>query len=207
MLNKLRYPSLLLVVITFFVLQQTQGQVTFKPGLRGGFSFSTISEMHASYKTDFYVGGFGEINLTKRYALQPEISYIRQGSDNVARNYYESNVERVEYRDLQLGYLSFAVINKFTFGPGIQIQFGPALDVLVNNNLAKRETYNDLAFITGIAYRLPSGLTFEARFKKGALDILDSDYYYNERNDHYLFGNYNTNVNFQLGLSYSFGGK
>lgn len=203
----MKHTNLLLVIITFFVLQQIQAQVSFKPGLRGGFSFSTISEMHAGYKTDFYIGGFGEINIKKHYALQPEISYIRQGSNNVARNYSESNIEKVEYRDLQLGYLSFTIINKFTFGPGIQIQFGPALDVLVNNNLAKRKTYNDLAFITGIAYRLPSGLTIEGRFKKGALDVLDSDYYHNDQNDDYLFGDYNTNVNFQLGVSYAFGGK
>ncbi|WP_163398598.1 outer membrane beta-barrel protein [Flavobacterium fluviatile] len=201
------FKNIAVIVVSFFGLQQTQAQVSFKPGLRGGFTFSTISEMHANYKTDFYIGGFGVINIKKHYALQPEINYIRQGSDNVARNYYESNTERVEHRDLQLGYLSFSIINKFTFGPGIQIQFGPALDVLVNDNLAKRESYNDLAFITGIAYRMPSGLTIEGRFKKGALDVLDSDYYYNERNDHYLFGSYNTNINFQLGISYSFGGK
>ncbi|WP_410501097.1 outer membrane beta-barrel protein [Flavobacterium pectinovorum] len=193
----------------FFMLHQVQAQVSFKPGLRGGFNFSTISEMHASYKTDFYVGGFGEINIKKHYALQPEITYTRQGSNNVRRNYSDPNTgtERMEIRDLHLDYLSFALINKFTFGPGIQIQFGPALDVLVGDNLVKRKEYNDLAFITGIAYKLPSGLTIEARLKKGLFDILDSDYYYNDRNDHYLFGDYNTNVNFQVGLSYSFGEK
>jgi hypothetical protein len=199
--------KIIIAILAFFALQ-TQAQVTFKPGLRGGFTFSTISEMHATYKTDFYVGGFGEINIKKHYALQPEITYSRQGSDNVRRNYLDAeNIERVERRDLRLDYLSFALINKFTFGPGIQIQFGPALDVLVYDNLARRKTYNDLAFITGIAYKLSPNLTIEGRIKKGVLDILDSDYYHNNRNDYYLFGDYNTNVSFQLGLSYSFAEK
>lgn len=198
-----------IAIVAFFALQQTQAQITFKPGLRGGFTFSTISETHADYKTDFYIGGFGEINIKKHYALQPEITYSRQGSNNVTRNYTDDNtgVERTERRDLQLHYLSFALINKFTFGPGIQIQFGPALDVLADDNLARRKTNNDLAFITGVAYKLSSDLTIEARVKKGVLDVLDSNYYHNDRNDYYFFGDYNTNVNFQLGISYSFGEK
>ncbi|RXM48524.1 outer membrane beta-barrel protein [Flavobacterium sp. YO12] len=190
----------------FFAVVNIQAQATFKPGLRAGLSLSTISEMHADYRPDFYIGGFGEINLTKRYALQPEINYIRQGSNNVARNFIDPNTqtERIVYQDLQMSYLSIAMINKFTFGQGFQIQFGPALDVLLNDNLAFRKTYNDLSFVTGLAYKMPSGLAFEFRFKKGLLDVLDSDYYYNNSNSHYLFGDYNTNVNFQIGVSYSF---
>ena len=201
--------KLAIVLISFFTIASIQAQVNFKPGLRAGLSLSTISEMHADYKPDFYFGGFGEINLTKRYALQPEINYTRQGSNNVARNFTDPDTqsERVEYQDLQLDYFSVSLINKFTFGHGFQIQFGPALDVLLNDNLALRKTSNDLSFIAGLGYRMPSGLAFEFRFKKGFLDVLDSDYYSNNSNDYYLFGNYNTNVNFQIGVSYSFDTK
>lgn len=204
MMNLKKIVSLLLVC---FALVQTQAQVNFKTGFRAGLNLSTISEMHADYRADFYSGAFTEINLTKRYALQPEITYSRQGSDNVARNYFDevTKTNTIERRDLKLDYLSLSLINKFTFGPGIQIQFGPSLDILLYDNLAVRKTRNDLAFITGVAYRLPSGLTFEARFKKGFLDILDSDYYTNNSNNYYWFGEYNTNVNFQLGVSYAFG--
>ncbi|RXM43317.1 outer membrane beta-barrel protein [Flavobacterium sp. YO64] len=197
------------VLLLFFAVINIQAQASFKPGLRAGLSLSTISEMHADYRPDFYIGGFGEINLTKRYSLQPEINYIRQGSNNVARNFIDPNTqtEKIVYQDLQMSYLSIAVINKFTFGQGFQIQFGPALDVLLNDNLAFRKTYNDLSFVTGLAYKMPSGLAFEFRFKKGLLDVLDSDYYYNNSNSHYLFGDYNTNVNFQIGVSYSFNVK
>jgi Outer membrane protein beta-barrel domain len=198
--------KLAIAVFIFFAFAKVQAQVSFKPGLRGGLSLSTISEMHADYRPDFYIGGFGEINLTKRYALQPEINYNRQGSNNVARNYTDpiTGTENVAHQDLKLDYISFSIINKFTFGPGFQIQFGPALDVLVHDNLALRKEYNDLAFVTGIGYRMPSGLAFEFRFKKGFFDVLDSDYYHNNTNSHYFFGDYNTNINFQIGISYSF---
>jgi hypothetical protein len=197
------------LVFIFFAITTIQAQVNFKPGLRTGLSLSTISEMHSDYRPDFYFGGFGEINLTKRYALQPEINYVKQGANNVARNYTDSgnNTERVEYLDLKLDYLSLSIINKFTFGQSFQVLFGPSLDVRINDNLVLRKNYNDLAFNLGVGYRMPGGFAFEARFKKGFLDILDSDYYTNDSNNHYLFGNYNTNINFQIGLSYSFDGK
>lgn len=198
--------KLAIAVLIFFAFAKTQAQVNFKPGLRAGLSLSTISEMHAAYRPDFYIGGLGEINITKRYTLQPEINYNRQGSNNVSRNYTDpdTGTEKVISQDLKLDYLSLSIMNKFTFGPGFQIQFGPALDILLNDNLAFRKEQNDLAFVTGIAYRMPSGLTFEFRFKKGLLDVLDSDYYHNNSNNHYLFGDYNTNINFQMGISYSF---
>jgi len=197
------------LVFIFFAITTIQAQVNFKPGLRTGLSLSTISEMHSDYRPDFYFGGFGEINLTKRYALQPEINYVKQGANNVARNYTDSgnNTERVEYLDLKLDYLSLSIINKFTFGQSFQVLFGPSLDVRINDNLVLRKNYNDLTFNLGVGYRMPGGFAFEARFKKGFLDILDSDYYTNDSNNHYLFGNYNTNINFQIGFSYSFDGK
>ncbi|QGK76172.1 outer membrane beta-barrel protein [Flavobacterium sp. SLB02] len=197
--------KLAIALFVFFALAKVQAQVTFQPGVRGGLSLSTISEMHANYRPDFYVGGFGEINFTKRYALQPEINYIRQGSNNVARNFIDQDTqtERTVYQDLQMSYLSVGLLNKLKFAQ-FQVQFGPALDVLLSDNLAFRKTYNDLSFVTGVAYKMPSGLAFEFRFKKGLLDVLDSDYYHNNSNSHYLFGDYNTNVNFQIGISYSF---
>ncbi len=196
-----------LLIAVFFAVFNIQAQMSVKPGLRGGFSFSTISEMHADYKTDFYAGGFAEIKITKLYALQPEINYSRQGSNNVSRKYYDQNTQtdRVEYLDLEINYLSLSVMNKFTLPQGIQFQAGPTLDILMNDNLAVRKAQNDLGLVLGVAYALPSGLTFEARFKKGLLDVLSSDYYQNDSNNYYLFGDYNTNINFQLGVSYSFG--
>jgi len=198
-----------LIVFTFFAIADTQAQANFKPGLRAGLSLSTISEMHANYRPDFYVGGFGEINISKRYALQPEINYTRQGSNNVRRNYYDPNTEteKIEYRDLQMDYLSFSLINKFTIKEVFQIEVGPSLDVLVNDNLAVRKSYNDVALVTGVAYRTTSGLVIEIRFKKGLYDILESSYYQNNSSENSIFGNYNTNMNLQIGISYSFNGK
>ncbi|BFM43026.1 outer membrane beta-barrel protein [Flavobacterium sp. CFS9] len=199
--------NLVIIVLTLFALTNLQAQVTFKPGLRAGASFSTFSNTRSDYKTDFYIGGFGEIKLTKIYTLQPEITYSQQGAKNVKTFISTNNGnDVVSSKDLEIDYLSIAAVNKFTLKNGFQFQAGPTLDFRLQDNLLYEKSDIDLAFIMGIGYRLPSGLTFEARFKKGIVDVLDSDYYgSNGNNSDYWFGDYNTNVSFQLGISYPFG--
>ena len=99
------------------------------------------------------------------------------------------------------------MINKFTFNGGFQVQVGPTVDFRVRDNLVYENSDMDLAFVAGIGYKIPAtGLTIEARIKKGLIDVIDSDYYGSSNNDNdYLFGDYNTNVSFQLGVSYAFG--
>jgi len=197
-----------LTVIVFFLFASIMSaQVTFKPGLRAGASFSNFSNTRSDYKTDFYVGGFGEIKLTKFYTLQPEITYSQQGADNVKTIIrYNNGQDVIESRNLEIDYLSLAMINKFTFNGGFQLQVGPTLDFRLQDNLLYQKSDVDLAFIMGIAYKLKSGLTFEARFKKGLVDVLDSDIYESSRdNDEFWLADYNTNISFQLGISYPFG--
>lgn len=197
-----------LTVIAFFLFASIMSaQVTFKPGLRAGASFSNFSNIRSDYKTDFYVGGFGEIKLTKFYTLQPEITYSQQGADNVKTIIrYNNGQDVIESRNLEIDYLSLAMINKFTFNGGFQLQVGPTLDFRLQDNLLYQKSDVDLAFIMGIAYKLKSGLTFEARFKKGLVDVLDSDIYESNRNnDEFWLADYNTNISFQLGISYPFG--
>lgn len=197
-----------LTVIAFFLFASIMSaQVTFKPGLRAGASFSNFSNTRSDYKTDFYIGGFGEIKLTKFYTLQPEITYSQQGADNVKTFIrYNNGPDVIESRNLEIDYLSLAMINKFTFNGGFQLQVGPTLDFRLQDNLLYQKSDVDLAFIMGIAYKLKSGLTFEARFKKGLVDVLDSDIYESSRdNDEFWLADYNTNISFQLGISYPFG--
>ena len=197
-----------LTVIAFFLFASIMSaQVTFKPGLRAGASFSNFSNTRSDYKTDFYIGGFGEIKLTKFYTLQPEITYSQQGADNVKTFIrYDNGPDVIESRNLEIDYLSLAMINKFTFNGGFQLQVGPTLDFRLQDNLLYQKSDVDLAFIMGIAYKLKSGLTFEARFKKGLVDVLDSDIYESSRdNDEFWLADYNTNISFQLGISYPFG--
>ena len=100
-------------LLCFFGLTQVNAQVSFKPGLRAGLNLSHFKQTDDSdedfkSKSDFYIGGFGELKLTKYYTLQPEITYSRQGSKYEYRGSSNSTT-------FDATYLSFAVVNKFTF--------------------------------------------------------------------------------------------
>ncbi|NWK99355.1 hypothetical protein DM790_00790 [Flavobacterium collinsii] len=196
----------LLVFAFFIIINATESQVTFKPGLRAGVGFSNLG-FHGDFKPDFYVGALGQINLTKRYSLQPEINYSRQGANNLEQTqyYYDEGtyIGQNVYHDVSIDYLSVGMINKFTFKTGFLVQFGPTIDFIVKSNLPYSDSDVDLGFVSGVGYKLPSGLIIEGRFKANILDNFGSyndGYYYQENN-------YSPSLTFQIGVSYAFGKK
>ncbi len=184
-------------------------QVQFRPGLRAGVNLSQITQTNLDTKADWYLGGFGAIQFTKLYTLQPEITLSNQGGKGEVyfdESYYDNEGQFVEVTgnrdlDLKVQYLSFAIMNQFTFKEKIGVQVGPFFDFRTGGN-TRFNTDVDLGIMAGICYRTPIGLTVEARVKKGLADIVDSDYW--DSVDNYWIDDYNTNFLFQLGVSYSF---
>ncbi|MFL9844653.1 outer membrane beta-barrel protein [Flavobacterium rhizosphaerae] len=179
-------------------------QVRVMPGIRAGASISTLTQTDLDYKTDFYVGTFAAIKLSRFYVLQPEVNYSRQGASG--RQYYNYYYYDGNYSgdghidDMSLQYLSFSIINRFTLSDRIDVHVGPTLDFLLNNTYQSIDTDADTGITAGIGYTLPFGLTIEARVKKGFVDIL-TDYYDGQGN---YYDDYNTNFSFQVGVSYNF---
>jgi hypothetical protein len=186
-----------IAIIAFIGITNTQAQVTFRPGLRGGLNLShfskgdqafyndnrssTIREYNA--KSDFYLGFYGALKLTKYYTLQPEIDYSRQGSIFKLSNNPETT-------KLDVSYLSIEVVNKFTFNK-FNIHVAPTFDIEVENNF-DTDASVDLAFLLGAGYNFTDNFGIEARVKKGIIPVLD-----------FSDGNH-TNVVFQFGVNYTF---
>lgn len=194
--------KVLLVSLLFFAVAAVQAQVTFKPGIRAGVNLSQITNTDLDSKTDFYVGGFAALKLSKFYTLQPEINYSRQGAEGDVRVYDNNTGDYTNKNiDVKLQYLSFCALSKFTFNDSFNVHVGPTFDIITNSD---RNTYNDvdLGVTLGLGYTLPFGLGIEARVKKGIVEAVDTYDYSN--NDYYYDGNTGTNLVFSLGLSYSF---
>jgi len=189
--------GILFLLFTIFGISQAQAQVSFRPGLRGGANFSHFTRGSNYYydfnnpsnngnidyttKTDFYLGFYGALKLSKYYTLQPEIDYSAQGSN------YRTSTNSV---NLDVDYLSFAVLNKFTFGDRFNLHFGPTLDFVVDRNF-NTDASVDMAFVLGAGINLTPNFGIEARVKKGIIPVLD------------LESNH-TNVVFSLGATYTF---
>ncbi|RWW93755.1 porin family protein [Flavobacterium cerinum] len=191
-----------LLFICFLALQ-ANAQVTVKPGVRAGLnltSFTNTNDTHFKNRTDFYVGGYVAVKLASFYTLQPEITYSRQGAK---ARVYDFSFDPVSEKSFSLQYLSLGVMNKFTFGPGFHGLVGPTADIKVGDNFTGYEgdelTGLDLGLMTGVGYTLPMGLTIEARYKLGLLDIFG-----NSTDDDYDSDELILNSVFQLGLAYTF---
>lgn len=193
---------IVIVLLFFFGLTQLNAQVTFKPGLRAGLNLSKITQSDASTRTDFYIAGFGELKLTKYYTLQPEISYSKQGGNDVLVEIYNNQTGNYDLskEDISVDYISFAIVNKFTFNDKFNIHVGPTIDFQAGQNRFTQSDV-DLAFLLGLGINVTNNFSVEARVKKGIIDIYETDYF---SNNSYDVGDYNTNFLFQLGVSYTF---
>lgn len=194
---------ILLAAFCLFGNIETNAQVTFTPGIRGGLNLSTIGQTEGDFTPNFYVGAFGAVNFTKRYTLQSEINYSRQGADNVRIEYYDDfNGYYVQGKqDVSIDYLSLSLMNKFYIAKGFHIMVGTTFDIIINDNLIYSYTDVDLAVNAGLGYRFANGLSVEARFKKGFVDVVDTAYY---NGNNYFLGDWNTNNVLQFGVSYAF---
>ncbi|MXN90016.1 outer membrane beta-barrel protein [Flavobacterium sp. Sd200] len=203
-----------LLLIACFTAIAAKAQVTVRPGVRAGLNLSTLTDTDLDTRADFYAGAFVAIKLAKFYTLQPEINYSRQGAKG-KEYYYTNEYDPVAatYRvnaDYAVQYLSLGVMNKFNIIDGFHGTVGPTLDFRVGDNFRKytsERPYDvDFGFNLGLGYELPMGLTIEARYKLGFVDIFgdnmddDDEYYYEgDRQERARL-----NSVFQIGLSYNF---
>ena len=196
-----------IALILFIGILTSQAQVTVSPGLRGGLNLSKLSNIDDNgLKSGFYAGGFVAIKFNKYFTLQPEITYSQQGSEG--RYYNDQNPDFGTPAKYELNYLSLDAVAKFHFGgQGFHILAGPSADFKTSDNFG-RYNFNpidfDFSVIAGIGYSLPNGLTFEARFKQGLIDIYGYDGLDYDDNDNYYYEDLILNQVFQIGISYTF---
>lgn len=189
--------------ILFIGLTSLQAQISVSPGIRGGLNLSTLTNIdNNSMKSDFYVGGLVAIKFNKYFTLQPELTYSRQGAEG--REYFAgpNNYQDTKY---ELNYVTLGAVAKFNFGgQGFHVLAGPSLDIKTDDNFGQfgyDPIGTDLAFVGGIGYSLPNGLTFEARFKQGLIDIYGYD---GIDYDDYYYDQVILNQVLQFGISYTF---
>ncbi|WP_316636033.1 porin family protein [uncultured Flavobacterium sp.] len=190
--------------VLFIGIITSNAQVRVSPGIRGGLNVSSFTNFETSdSKTDFYVGGFVAIRFNKYFTLQPELTYTRQGAQ-----VHDYLIGGYGYRstNYNLNYLSLGAVAKFHIGgTGFHILGGPSLDIKTDDNFPTYE-YNpagvDFALVGGVGYSLPNGLSFEARFKQGLIDIYG--YEGIDTSSNYYYDNVILNKVFQIGISYTF---
>jgi len=164
-----------IVLLSLFVAFSSVifAQVTFKPGVRAGLNLASITDTNDGSRADYYAGIFAELKLGKLYALQPEITYSKQGS-----------------RNIELDYMSIHFTNKFYILKDklpVYALIGPGFDVNLHGDTGSySNSYStgystgvtfeaDFSFHAGVGYDFPFGLGVEARYKHGIIDVLGNN--------------------------------
>jgi hypothetical protein len=182
----------------------SNAQVELWLGPKAGVNIANISDLDSKSLTGIYAGAAFSVKFNERYALQPELGFSMQGANDV-----EGSGENIK-----LDYFTVGVINKLYLVEGFHILAGPEFNFKINDTFSDWYDYNwdddedyyygddndvqpfDFAIVAGLGYDLPMGLSFEARYKQGLLDVND---FFNLDDD-----KSSKNQVFQFGLAYKF---
>ncbi|WP_294822418.1 porin family protein [uncultured Flavobacterium sp.] len=122
-----------------------------------------------------HIGGVAEFKLSENFSIQPELLYSMMGS-KVNTITEDLTVEEV---DNKLDYLTLPVLAKYYIMEGLSLEAGPYVGFLMS---AKQEDTDikdgiksiDFGLNAGVAYDLPMGVFFQARYVLGLSDINDA---------------------------------
>lgn len=162
-------------------------------GVKGGLNVASMTDIDASSKISGHIGGFANFKFKKTWAIQPELLFSGQGAK-----------QDVPGDDLKyaLNYINIPVLLQYYFLPEFYVEAGPQMGFLVSSRL-KRDGASvdadgfktvDIGSAAGVGYKFPIGVGVYARYTFGFTDLVDG-------------GVDPRNSVFQLGASYTFGGK
>jgi len=164
-------------------------------GIKGGINIANLNTQNGGKpdsKIGIHLGGLAHIHLSEDFALQPELMYSSQGS--------QQTIGGNDYKN-KLHYVNLPVLLQYMTGSGFRLQTGPQLGLLVSAGYKVNDTETDaddsyktpdFSWAFGASYVTRKGLGFDARYNLGISNINDAP------------GNKWRNSVFQLGLFYQF---
>lgn len=193
--------KVLLTAVAIFAFGFANAQ-NVKFGAKAGLNLSDLSFSHGTdpdSKVGFHLGGFAEIGLTDKFAIQPELVFSTQGGkQEYSENYSEpgysySYNEETKYN---LSYINLPVIAKFYVIKSLALEAGPQIGFVTGAKAKYEWTENDggdvfsasgerdfkkdikgtdFSFNFGASYNFTDNLFAGLRYNVGLTDIEDTD--------------------------------
>lgn len=146
--------KVLLTAAAVFALGFANAQET-KFGVKAGLNLSnwTGDVEYNSAKIGFQVGGFAEIKISDKFAVQPELLYSLQGT-----KFEEGGVEA----NYNLSYINIPVMAKFFVAEGFSLEVGPQIGILTSAKLKFEDESEDAKeFFESIDFGLNFGAGYD----------------------------------------------
>ena len=134
-----------------------------KYGAKAGLNISNISTDGASSLLAFHLGGFAELKLNDKFAVQPELLYSAQGA-------------KVGGVDFNLNYINIPVMAKYYVADAISIEVGPQIGFLMSakaDGVDVKEFFSstDFGLNLGGGYNLNEKMSLGLRYNMGLSDV------------------------------------
>lgn len=166
--------KLLLTAAAVFAFGFTNAQET-KFGVKAGLNMADLSGDDTDgidSKIAFHVGGFAEIKLTDKFAVQPELLYSAQGGKADGGKY-------------NFDYINLPIMAKFYITDQFSVEAGPQVGFLVSakvkpdsgdtQDVKDQLKSTDFGVNVGLGYNLTENFTAGLRYNLGLSQVVDAD--------------------------------
>ena len=154
----------------------------FRFGFKGGVNLNKIEGQ--SFKDEFNynyaLGGFMQINITRKLGLQPEINFVQTTAETSGEitDIYDDLFVGGSQKKAKLDYLKFAGLLNIDLGPSqrVKLQLGPQWGMLLNEAVDSLKSPQDVfkksefSVLGGIMLQLPL-IHIGTRYEIGLTDI------------------------------------
>lgn len=191
MKNQMKKYILTTVIVFVFTLTNAQ---KIKFGAKAGLNIANLTGYFpdSSPLTGFNIGVFGEIKITNKFAVQPELLFSTQGNKMKIPVLDISSVFLYSYDGKwNLSYLNLPVMAKYYILDKLSIETGPQIGLLLsakakyssdkalpslNTSTAEYDIKNyiksvDLGLNFGVTYDVSKNLSFNFRYNLGLANI------------------------------------
>lgn len=156
----------------------------FRLGIKGGANLNQVegASLNDGFAFSYHLGGFAEIDFTKKFGLQPEVLWNQSKTTygTGLSNIYQPLLNPLSGNDITLNYLSIPILLRYNIGNMFTLNAGPQFGVLLNKdknllqNGQQAFASGDFAMVAGLQVNLKT-LRLYGRYNIGLKNINDID--------------------------------
>ncbi len=115
-----------------------QAQAGFRLGVKAGANLNQISgqSFNSGYDLSYHLGGFAEIDVTKKWGIQPELIWSQSKTTRTAgfNPIYQNILTPGADQQIQLDYILIPILLRYNVGKMFTLNAGPQFGILINQN-------------------------------------------------------------------------
>lgn len=174
--------KIILAVMAFSFIAVTSQAQGVRLGAKLGANLNKVTgkSFNEEFDLGYHVGGFLEIDFSKKFGIQPEV-YFNQATTTRTSGFdaiYQENPNA--NTDIKLNYLSIPILLRYNVGKMVTLQLGPQFSILTSNDKTLLQNGQE-AFKSG-DFAMAGGLTLNlkmlrvyGRYNIGLTNINDID--------------------------------